>query len=174
MKRFSLNQPLPSETIVRDARDAYLAENGFDMEQYDADSVTLNFFGIRIRIPNPRSRKLAVRYHDLHHAMTGYGTDPTGESETSVWEFRRGTQVFGFYVRLLVLLGIFQGLSHSPRLVFKAWNACKIGPRLPTPSISHYESLLDRTLGELRLTYGIPKEGLTGSRSLHHDAPKQS
>ena len=173
MKSFSLEKPLPPETIVRDARDAYLAENGFNMEQYDANSVSVNFFGIRLYFPNPPSRKLAVRYHDLHHVMTGYGTDATGEAEVSVWELRRGIKIFGLYVRLIILVSLFQGLLHSPRVLFKAWKASKTGNPLPTPTISHYESLLPLTLGDLRLLYGLPAAGLTGARALHLDAPNR-
>ena len=88
----------PSEMSVRMARDIYLGENGFSTDQYDADRVTVNFWGIRFPVPNPQSRKLAVRYHDLHHVITGYGTDPQGESEISAWECRRGMGVFSWYV----------------------------------------------------------------------------
>ena len=40
--------------------------------------------------PNTPSRKRAVRYHDLHHALTGYATDLTGEFEISAWEIGSG------------------------------------------------------------------------------------
>jgi len=173
MQRFSLEQPLPSELTVLEARDAYLAENEFDTEGYDADSVTVNFWGIRFTVPNPPSRKLAIRYHDLHHVMTGYGTDPTGESEISTWEFRRGIGVFGLYVQLIILSGMLFGFIHSPIATLKAWQTGKSGNRLPTPSMKHYESVLGLTLGELRLRYGLPKEGLTGPRRLNHDVAKR-
>ncbi len=173
MKTFSLDQPLPPDISVREARDAYLTENGFGIEQYDSDSVTANFWGIRVPVPNPPSRKLAIRYHDLHHVMTGYGTDPTGEAEVSVWEVRRGIRVFAFYVRLLVLTGLFLGLFHSPRAVRTAWKASKGNP-LPKPTMDHYESLLELTLGDLRREYGVPEQGLGGPRKLNLDAPKRT
>jgi len=174
MKTFSLDHPFPPGLSVREARDSYLAENGFGMDQYDADSVTVNFWGIRFPVPNPPTRKIAIRYHDLHHVMTGYGTDPTGEAEISVWEFRRGIRAFGVYVRFIIFTGIILGFFHSPKAVWTAWKASKIGNPLPKPTMAHYESLLEKTLGELRREYGVPEQGLAGPRKLNLDAPKRT
>lgn len=124
---------------VKDALDAYLTENGFS-RNYDAAEVDINFFGIRFQLPNPPSRKVAGRYHDLHHLMTGYGTDPTGESEVSAWEIRRGISVFSLYIWVLIFSVLLGGLFHSPKAVVRAWRASKVGNPLPEPSIAHYES----------------------------------
>ena len=172
MAPYPLERPLPAELNAKAARDAYLAENGFDLEQYDADSVRINFWGFRFSLPNPAARKLAIRYHDLHHVMTGYGTDPTGEAEISAWEYRRGIKVFGWYVQLIILTGVAFGFLHSPRKVRAAWKASKSGSRLPKPSLEHYETLLGMTVGQLREAYGVPAEGLAGRRKLNRDAPK--
>ena len=98
MMVYSLAQPLPATLSVRDARDAYLAENGFTIEDYDADHTPVNVWGVWFKFPNPPSRKLALRYHDLHHIMTGYGTDLTGEIESSASELRRGIRGFGPFI----------------------------------------------------------------------------
>jgi len=37
-------------------------------------------------VPNIAARKKYLRFHDLHHIMTGYGIDRVGESEISAWE----------------------------------------------------------------------------------------
>ena len=171
MKTYALNQPLPSELVVADALDAYLTENGFN-RNYDAPTLSVNFFGLRLNVPNPPSRKIAGRYHDLHHLVTGYGTDPAGEAEISAWETRRGITVFSPYIWMLVLTVFLMGLLHSPRAVSKAWKASKIGHRLPKPSIEHYESCLAMELGNLRTMYGLPKGGIAGARQLNLDAPK--
>jgi hypothetical protein len=41
-------------------------------------------------IPNTRSRKRAVRIHDLNHLVSGYRTDREGELEISAWELASG------------------------------------------------------------------------------------
>jgi len=171
MKRIPLDQNVPDEWPVRDGLTAYLEENGFDTSQYDDDQVTVNFWGIRFTIPNPPSRKMAIRYHDLHHLMTGFGTDPTGESEISAWELRAGIGVFGFYVRMIIMSGALIGLIHSPRRTWRAWKAAKSAHRLPVPTMAHYLELLDLTVGQLRSRYGIRPGGLEGVRALHRDAP---
>ena len=131
----SLNETTPNDWSVRDGLATYLFENGFDTRQYDDDFVTVNFWGIRFTLPNPPNRKLAIRYHDLHHVMTGYGTDPIGEAEISAWELRRGIGVFGWYVRSIILSGVLLEIEVSltnfasdwyVSTVSSAWTHCKI------------------------------------------------
>lgn len=45
---------------------------------------------IPIAYPNISARRRAVRYHDLHHVVTGYATDLRGEVQISAWEIRSG------------------------------------------------------------------------------------
>ena len=131
----------------------------------------MNFLGLRFKVPNPPSRKIAGRYHDLHHLVTGYGTNPTGEAEISAWELRRGISVFSPYIWMLVLTVFLMGLFHSPRAVFKAWKASKAGNPLPKPSIEHYEWCLSMKLGDLRAMYGVSQAGTAGPRQLYLAAP---
>ncbi len=37
-------------------------------------------------VPNIDARKKYLKFHDLHHIMSGYGIDRIGESEISAWE----------------------------------------------------------------------------------------
>lgn len=37
-------------------------------------------------VPNINARKKYLKFHDLHHIMSGYGIDRIGESEISAWE----------------------------------------------------------------------------------------
>jgi hypothetical protein len=37
-------------------------------------------------VPNINARKKYLKFHDLHHIMSGYGIDRVGESEISAWE----------------------------------------------------------------------------------------
>ncbi|MEM6294127.1 MAG: hypothetical protein AAGA54_22805 [Myxococcota bacterium] len=48
----------------------------------------MNILGLRFCIPNTPADGRAIRWHDLHHAVTG--SDPVGEAELSPWELRRG------------------------------------------------------------------------------------
>ena len=37
-------------------------------------------------VPNINARKKYLKFHDLHHVMTGYGIGRVGESQISAWE----------------------------------------------------------------------------------------
>lgn len=171
MTRPPPHQNIPDDWSVRDGLADYLDENGFDTRNYDDDRVTVNFWGIRFPLANPPSRKMAIRYHDLHHVMTGYGTDPTGEAEISAWELRGGIGVFGLYVRLIIFSGACLGLLHSPRRTWRAWKAAREIARFPTPTLAHYAHLLTLSVGELRTLYGVRSGGVATVKGLHRDAP---
>ena len=170
-----LAKPYPAEWPVRRALEVYLEENGFSKEEYDAPLVKVTFWSITFPLPNPPSRQIAVRLHDLHHVVTGYGTDPVGEAEISAWELRRGIGIFSFFVQTIVVGGVFLGMLHSPRKTLQAWRAGfqPQGIPLQKASLENYERLLELSVGELRELYGVSREGVTGARSLHYAAPSR-
>ncbi len=77
---------------VLEARRRYFEANDFGEDGgYGARWVVLGYLGpLPIAFPNSKSRVRAVRYHDLHHLVTGYDTDLLGESEISAWELASG------------------------------------------------------------------------------------
>ena len=171
-----LAQPYPADWSVEHALEVYLAENGFTKEEYDKPVIELTFWWITCPFPNPKSRHMAIRFHDLHHVVTGYGTDPTGEAEISAFELRRGIGVFSRFVQAIVLSGAAFGLLHSPRRTVAAWTAARSPQRvgLQPPDMARYTELLGLTVGELRAVYGVPPGGLTGARALHYAAPSRA
>lgn len=162
-------------STVREGRDAYLAENGFTLESYDQKWVRVAFPGITFTIPNPPIRQRAVRWHDLHHVATRFGTDNVGEGEISAWELRRGLRGLGPYVGAIVLGGTALGFLIAPRRALRAWLASGQGhANLFARDLSEYEAILSLSIGELREQLGIPREGLATERALHVAAPKPS
>lgn len=145
---------------VREARDRYLAQNGFSVEAYSAPYATMNVFGVRFRIPNAAGRKKNIRFHDLHHVLTGFGTDVAGEGEIAAWQYRAGLPR-SWFVRVLITCGLLLGFVVAPRRVLRAWRAgrgCRslfIEDGRPT-----YDELLDLELGELRARVGLPRDGV--------------
>ena len=61
-------------------------------------------------IPNTRSRRRAVRIHDLNHLVSGYRTDREGELEISAWELASGGCGHYGAAWVLDLAGLFAGL----------------------------------------------------------------
>jgi hypothetical protein len=173
--------PFPADWTVRRARDAYLAENGFTVEAYDAKWTDASFFGLRLVVPNTKRHRWAIMLHDIHHVATGYGTNLVGEGEISVWELRRGWRALGLYVSSIVLGGAVMGLLLSPQRAREAWRAAAstrtLFTELPSSDVAAsyagaYDALLDLTVAQLRDRLGVPREGVTRAPpGLHDYAP---
>jgi hypothetical protein len=167
----------PASWTVRRARDAYLAENGFTVDAYDAKWTEGNlFFGIKMAIPNTRRHRWAIMRHDLHHVATGFGTDHVGEAEISAWEIRAARRL-GLYVSTIVFFGILNGLLLAPRRTLEAFRAGKHARYLyeDPDSDEDYEALLNLTVGQLRVLLGVPEGGIAKHpRRLHAYAPSKA
>ena len=162
---------------VREARDMYLAENGFTVAAYEDKWTDASFMGVRFKVPNTPRHRVAIMLHDLHHVATGFGTDLVGEAEISAWEARRGLGALGFYVGGIVTSGALMGLFLGPRRTLRAWRASSNRESLfplceEKDFLERYERLLSMTVGELRQTLGVPANGVaTTERKLHAYAP---
>src|SRR5215469_14126369 len=108
---------------MQDARVLFLAANGFNIKDYSAPTFTLGFFGLTLKFPNTKGRQSDVPLHDLHHILTGFGTDWTGEGEIGIWEIRTGCRTFAAY--FLNSGGVLMALVRSPRRVVRAFRAAK-------------------------------------------------
>lgn len=112
----SRKTPAYSDSLLMgEARDLYLAENGFSVMDYHAATFTIRILGMSLKFPNTEAHERAVPLHDLHHVLTGYGTDWIGEAEIGVWELRGGCNSFVVY--FLNGSGVIIGLFISPRRV---------------------------------------------------------
>ncbi|CAN5264056.1 hypothetical protein BH09MYX1_BH09MYX1_65540 [soil metagenome] len=173
METWHLTEPLPADLRVDDALDAYLAENGFAREGYDAKWTGASFFGLPIAVPNTRHHRWAIMRHDILHVLTGYGTDHAGEAEISAIEVKLALRDLGPYVGGIVLAGYTLGLSTHRRRTRAAYAAAGNLRSLYEGSAPTYEAMLAMRVGELRAWARIPERGLTTSpRALHLRAPK--
>lgn len=159
------------EPSAERARDQYLAENGFSVAAYDEPWNEVSFLFLTFKLPNPPSRRRAIRFHDLHHVATGFGTDLIGEAEISAWELRRGIGTVGPYVSLLIVQLALLGLVIAPRRTIAAWRASN-----DSFSLFHgtkpYDELLTMSVAELRAYLGVPTEGIAkGPQKRHPKAP---
>lgn len=103
------------------ARAAYYERNQFGADGGDALAwVPVQMFGLTLKIPNSDGRRRAVRFHDLHHVLTGYGTDLRGEAEIGAWELASGCLRWPAATVLnLFALGV--GLLLAPGRLVRAW-----------------------------------------------------
>ena len=133
----ALVQYAPDQTM-REARELYFRVNQFgENGGYDDRWVDFKLGPLSLPFPNTPARVRAVRFHDLHHVLTGYDTDPIGEFEISAWEIAAGCK--GYVAAWqLNLGGMFAGFVVSPRRIVRAFLRGR-----------HSETLYDRDLDEL-------------------------
>ena len=165
----------PVEWSVDRALDAYLEMNGFEREEYEAKIARFPIGPFVLPFPNPPSRRRAIRFHDLHHVATGFGTDLPGEAEISAWELRGGLAGLSVFVRAIVTFGAFAGLLRAPTRTRRAWRAASGAKNLfEVDAGDGYEGILEMTVGELRDRLGVPREGIAREHGLHAAAHRSA
>jgi len=140
-----------TETL-RDARARYWEANGFG-EDGGASKVweIIKLGPIPIPIRNIEARKTAIRFHDLHHLVTGYDTYLSGEAEISAWEISTGCSdkwvawVLDFQILMLGL--------YMPRRMLQAWARGRQTRSLYKETVD--DALLDSRVGETRTRLGL-------------------
>src|SRR5215831_934949 len=138
--------PLAPSLAVGAARDAYLAENGFDLAGYTADTFEVEVFGRTFTATNSADRKWAIPLHDLHHVATGYGTDLVGEAEIGAWELVGGCSTLIVY--WLNATAVMIGLLIAPRRTLAAFRDAHRAKTLYRQP-HDLEQVLGLTVGEL-------------------------
>jgi hypothetical protein len=140
------------EQTMREARTRYFQVNQFgDDGGYGDGWVDFKLGPLPVPFPNTAARVRAVRYHDLHHVLTGYDTDTIGEFEISAWEIAAGCK--GYVAAWqLNLGGLFAGCLVAPR---RTWRAFRRGRQSETLYDRPLDTLLDATVGEVRASLGV-------------------
>jgi hypothetical protein len=141
---------------MRAARSLYFRENGFgegDDGNYADAWVDFKIGPIPLPFPNSAPRVRAVRYHDLHHVLTGYATDTRSEFEIAAWEIGAGCGDF-WAAWQLNLGGLAAGMMSIPGRTFRAFVR---GRRSKSLYGRDFEALLDRTVGDLREESGVDR-----------------
>ncbi|MDP6946735.1 MAG: hypothetical protein QF464_21475, partial [Myxococcota bacterium] len=147
---------------LREARKRYWAANGFgDDGGYSKTWEIVKLGPIPIPIRNIEARKKTIQFHDLHHLVTGYDTDFTGETEISAWELATGCSdkwvawVLDFQILVL-------GMA-TPKRMLQAWARGRKTRCLYAEPFD--DALLAHTVGEMRTKLGLdqllPTPGVT-------------
>lgn len=140
---------------LRDARARYYAVNGFGADGGDSERwVEVRVGGFPLWFPNTRARRYSVKFHDLHHVLTGYPTSFAGETEIGAWEVSTG--LGRHYVGwLLDLMALAFGLFVNPRGVYRAFVRGRHSRNLFSRDWD--ERFLSRTVGEVRRSLGLDR-----------------
>src|SRR5690242_5858525 len=135
------------------ARAAYYERNHFGADGGDSlDWAPVKMLGITFKIPNSEGRRRAVRFHDLHHVLTGYQTDFRGEAESGAWELASGCLRWPA-ATVLNLFALAIGIVLAPGRMARAWARGRHTRNLyREPGVDH---LLPRPVGEMRSQLGL-------------------
>jgi len=135
------------DMTMREARARYFDVNGFGEDGgYNDAWVDFELGPLPLPFPNTPGRIKAVKFHDLHHVLTGYETNALGEFEISAWEIGAGcTSIAAAWV--INMSGLATGVLVEPRRIFAAFMR---GRRSRTLYGETFEPLLDCKVGELR------------------------
>ncbi len=137
---------------VAEARETYFKDNGFSLASYTDRWVKLKLGPIPLAFPNSKSRKAAVKLHDLHHVATGYQTTFIGEAEIGAWEIGAGCgRYWAAWSLNLSSLGM---AALSPRRVLRAFVSGRRSKSLYHRAFG--DDLLALTVGELRAKLELP------------------
>lgn len=135
------------QLTLREARARYFEANGFgDDGGYNKKFDVFKFGPIPVAIPNISARVAALKYHDLHHVVTGYKTDWRGEFEIACYEIAAGcgTLWFAWAINLSGVGGAFL----LPKRAVKAWARGRRSGGLYRKPCD--DALLSRTVGNVR------------------------
>ena len=144
----------PRETL-REARKRYFERNRFGTNGgYDEARVKITLGPFQVSIPNTDGRKRAVRFHDLHHILTGYDTDLRGEAEIAAWELASGcADHYAAWVLNIGAMGIGVFINPGP-----TWQAFRRGRKSKNLYRATYDdTLLDRAVADMRVELGLDK-----------------
>ncbi len=158
----SHQDPYPDSLNMLEARTRYFELNGFGTSGgYDDAFVDFALGPLSFRLPNTQARLRAVRYHDLHHVVTGYETTARGEFEISAWELGAGCRDF-WAAWVLNLGGLAAGLLSMPR---RTWRAFLRGRHSRSLYNEELATLLGENVGQVRARTGLDHAGAAGARA---------
>ena len=164
MERGCAMTSLDSGLNLREARDAYLAENGFSTAAYTDHWVRFKFGPLPIIFPATRTRREAIPFHDLHHVLTGYKATPVGESEIGAWEVASGLKrLWAGWVLDLNVMSL--GMLYAPRRTYRAFIRGRHSRNLY--GTEYTDRLLTTSVGDMRAQIGLagePPQATTGDK----------
>jgi hypothetical protein len=74
-----------------------------------------------VPLPNIETRRRFLKYHDLHHLVTGYSVGRIGEGEVSAWELGTGSALVSPMLGVMNLIALSTGLVLEPRRMWRAF-----------------------------------------------------
>ena len=74
-----------------------------------------------VPMPNIETRNKYLKYHDLHHLITGYSIGRIGEGEVSAWELGTGSFLTNPLLGVMNLIALSTGLVLNKKRMWQAY-----------------------------------------------------
>jgi hypothetical protein len=74
-----------------------------------------------VPLPNIETRRRFLKYHDLHHLVTGYSVGRICEGEVSAWELGTGSAFVSPMLGVMNLIALSTGLVLEPKRMWRAF-----------------------------------------------------
>ena len=131
---------------------AFYRKNGFG-DVIGARSLTVPVYTgcLLVPLPNIETRRRFLKYHDLHHLITGYSVGRIGEGEVSAWELGSGSAFVSPLLGTMNLIALSTGLVLEPRRMWRAFKRGWLSRNLyPAPVRAEVDAERWRDLAALR------------------------
>jgi hypothetical protein len=101
---------------------AFYKKSGFGDVIGARPSTVLVYTGcLLVPMPNVETRRRYLKYHDLHHLVTGYSIGRIGEGEVSAWELGTGSGFVSPMLGIMNLIALSTGLVLEPKRMWRAF-----------------------------------------------------
>ncbi len=141
-----------TELTLAEARERHFSASGLPPDGgYDDRWVHIHVGPFAFAYPNTEGRRRVAPAHDLHHVLTGYATDLTGEGELGAWEVGAGCRERTGLLLALLVFGF--SLAWSPRRMFEAFLRGRYCRNLLDTRCER--ALLQRSVASVRAELGL-------------------
>jgi hypothetical protein len=109
-------------SVLHEELAAFYARHGFG-DIVGARPLTVPVYTgcLLVPLPNIETRRRYLKYHDLHHLVTGYSVGRIGEGEVSAWELGTGSALASPMLAFMNLIALSTGLVLAPRRMWRAF-----------------------------------------------------
>jgi hypothetical protein len=110
---------------LQDELDAFYKRSGFgDVPGARPRTVRVYTGCLLVPMPNIEARRRFLKYHDLHHLVTGFSIGRIGEGQVSAWELGSGSAFVSPMLGVMNLIALSTGLVLDRK---RMWRAFRLG-----------------------------------------------
>jgi len=108
---------------LHEAMELFYQKNGFGPIAGDREPLTVGVYTgcLIVPMPNIGVRHKYLKYHDMHHILTGYTVGRIGEGEVSAWELGTGSMFRHPVLGIMNLIALSTGFFLKPKRMLQAY-----------------------------------------------------